>query len=689
MKAMRVIFGATMMLAGFLLFLVQPMLAKFILPWFGGSATTWTVCMLFFQLALLAGYAYAHAITAPLSPRAQAVLQLAVLCAAALALPVTPSDALKPPPSGDPRQQILLLLAVCAGAPYAVLAATSPLLQRWLHFLQPEAKPSRYFALSNLGSFAGLLAYPFVFEPLLPGAAQTRAWSAGFALYGLMFGVCAMAVLRAPKQMMAPAAPAPEVAARGGRAAGWIIWSALGSALLLAVTCRITQWSAVVPFLWVLPLGLYLLTLAVAFGNPRLYARRWTFALFCALAAAALVPAQPALPGALQAQIGLQCAVLFLGCLICHCEMAALQPPPLKLPAFYLATAAGGALGGLLVTLAAPAAFSDYWEHPLVLTVIAALGALAVARAGGGRARLTALAGLAVFAAGLALLISDLADNSGAVVARARNFYGVVEVLKAARDDPREASLVLRQAGIDQGLQYTSPARRMEPACAYSFAGGAGRAMAGRRARTGGGPLRIGIIGLGAGMMAAHGAAGDTLRFYEINPAVTEMARRHFTFLAQSRAAVEIVPGDGRLALEREASAGEKNDFDVLLIDAFRGAAPPMHLMTREAFAIYLEHLAPAGVLGVNFDLGTFEMAPLHRGLAAEFGLGVRWVETPPGDTCENPAGWALYSRDAAFWSDPAVAAALSPWRDNKAVTLLWSDADSSLLSILRWRGLY
>ncbi len=679
-----------MFLAGFLLFLAQPMLAKFILPWFGGSATTWTVCMLFFQLALLAGYAWARAATSAPALRAQAVLQLVVLCAAAVLLPITPSEALKPADADHPVARILSLLVVCVGAPYAVLATTSPVLQRWLHHLEPRGLTSRFFAVSNLGSFLGLLSYPFAFEPFVSSPVQTRLWSIGFCVYGVLFAVCAVATLRAPQM---PGGRNVAAGANEDRVAGWIVWSSLGSVLLLATTNQIAQWSAVVPFLWVLPLGLYLLTFVAAFARQSLYRRGWFFAVFCVLAAIALGAARPTTTGALLAQLALQCATMFTGCAICHAEMAKLQPPAPRLPVFYLWISIGGALGGAFATLAAPLIFSDYWEHQIVLTAVAALAAWRLARDDQSlAARALVLAGLGVFVAGLAAFASDIAANRSLVVERVRNFYGVVKVLAEEVDDPNEFALVMQQAGVDQGSQYQLAARRLEPACAYGPQSGVGLALAARRKGGEGGPptpLRIGVIGLGVGMIAGLGVAGDSIRFYEINPAVVDLARRRFSFLSSSVASTQVVHGDGRVLLEREARAGQKQNFDILIVDAFRGASPPIHLMTREAFAIYLEHLAPDGVLAVNFEVEILEAAPLHRGLAAAFGLGVNWLETPRGRNCEQPVSWALYTSDQAFWASPAIAGAISSWRDGADTKLLWRDASGNLASLVNWRKLF
>jgi hypothetical protein len=686
------LFAATMGLAGFLLFQVQPVMAKYILPWFGGSATTWIVCMLFFQFALLGGYAYAYAVTRPLPIRLQAALQIGLLALVLILLPITPSGDWKPVEAGDPTWRIIALLAVSVGGPYLVLATTSPLLQRWLTQIDPGINVSRLFSVSNLGSFLGLLSYPFVFERYLSSLEQTQLWSAAFLAYAALFGLCALLVWRsrAGNAEVLPTDVASPAQRRGGPVSLWLLYSGLGSVLLLATTNQITQWSAVVPFLWIAPLSLYLLSFVIAFGNQRLY-RRVPFTIaFLLLAAVSYALPAPDTSLTLLLGIALQCATLFAGCMICHAEMVAIQPEPARLPSFYLASAIGGALGGLVVALLAPLLFRDYWEQPIVIVILAAMalrlngrGAFSLRRAPG----LALAASAAIFLAAMAAQLAHEITVSAGVVERIRNFYGVVKVVRESEDDPEEASLVMQQAGIDQGSQFVSPARRQEPACAFTAGSGVGHAIfrnAKRRADPAA-PVRIGIVGLGAGMIAAHGRAGDVIRYYELNPAVGALVDRHFSFVRDTPAKADIVYGDGRLVLEREAATGGSQRYDVIVMNAFRGASPPMHLMTREAFDVYLSHLAPDGILAINFELDTFEIAPLHRGLAAASNLDVRWVETAVEGDCDDPISWALYTRDKGFWEVPEIKASLSPWRDGSSAQLLWTDRNSNLMSILPW----
>ena len=679
------LFAATMGLAGFLIFQVQPMLAKFILPWFGGSATTWTVCMLFFQLALLAGYAYAFWLSDAFSLKRQAVIQLCILAAGLALLPVTPPESFKPDGPDNPVGRIALILTAAVAGPYLILATTSTLLQRWLSRIAPDMNVSRLFAVSNLGSFLGLLSYPFLFEPFIAGEDQTRLWSWGFAIYAALFALCAFTVFRAG----APQADRGAITGAGADPlAAWILWPALASVLLLATTNQITQWTAVVPFLWILPLSLYLLSFVLVFGSQNFYRRAPFFLIFTLAAAAAWYVSRPASAADFLTQLALQSTALFAGCVICHGEAVRRQPGADRLPRFYLSLSAGGALGGLLVTFAAPAVFSDYWEQMLALLLIAAAAGYAAFGEARGAARAVIAAGALVFCGGLATALIEEISEGGRVVDRVRNFYGVVKILTEEENDPKKFSLVMHQAGVDQGSQFQAPERRRDAGCAFDAASGVGLALAHQKKRReagAGAPLRVGVVGLGAGMVAAHAKPGDAWRYYELNPAVRALEQKYFSFLKDSPAPVEVLLGDGRIVLERELKQGGSQRFDALVLNAFRGAAPPMHLMTREAFKIYLDHLQPDGLLVINFELDTFEMAPLHRGLAKEFGLKAMWFETKLTEDCDEPVSWAVHTRDAGFFEAPAVKAAASGWRDGKDTALLWTDKSANLMSIINW----
>ncbi len=688
-------YATTMALAGFLLFQVQPVLAKFILPWFGGSATTWIVCMLFFQVALLAGYAHAYAVTLPFKVPTQAKVQVAILALSLVLLPITPAEGWKPADASDPTWRIVLLLAACVGIPYMALATTSPLLSRWLARIAPDLDPARFFAASNLGSFVGLLSYPFLFERVMSSEQQTILWSWAYGAYAILFAICAWLAISQKGDETAPAVnKTAGDQTKGDQLTLWIVYSMLGSILLLATTNAITQWSAVIPFLWIAPLSLYLLTFVIAFGHQRFYNRVWFGVIFLALSVAANWSSSPDSGREMIIQLTLQCATMFFGCMICHAEMVRLQPEPARLPKFYLAISFGGALGGIFVALIAPVVLRDYFEHPLVLLAIGLLAVVLIARdAGVSRSHRPIAAGLAslVLVGATAGAVNNELSPEYELIERVRNFYGVVKISQEDEDDTKKHQILITQAGVEQGSQWQNKAIKLKPLCAFDEESGAGIAMTNHVKRRSGNPdapLRVGIIGLGAGMLAAMGKDGDVIRYYEINPAVSDLTRRYFTFLQEGKAKSDVLLGDGRLVLERQLRDKQPQQFDVLVIDAFRGAAPPMHLMTKEAFEIYQQHLALGGIIAINFEINTFEMAPLHRGMAKLLGQEVRWFETRERDEdgCREPISWALYTKDKVLFELPNVKKLASEWRDKDTSSgIVWTDASSNLMSILNW----
>jgi hypothetical protein len=694
---MLLVYAVTMGVGGLLLFQVQPIMARFLLPWFGGSATTWTVCLLFFQTALLLGYVYAHVLTRPLTLRMQTVVQLAVLLLSLWMLPITPTDAWRPLDPARPVWRILALLMVHVGLPYTLLATTSPLLQRWLTVLQPALVPSRLFAVSNVGSFLGLLSYPFLVEPLFSTTQQTRLWSYAYGGYILLFLGCAWAVWRRDNvrgQIWPTSSPPLGTPPSLRTVCVWGLYAALGSGLLLATTNLLSSRVSVMPFLWVLPLSLYLGTFVLCFGAQHHY-RRPTYGLAFAVGCVVMLAAwHPSVSLPFSLEMILPCLMLFVSCMVCHGELVLRFPAPPALTWFYLMLALGGALGGAAVTFLAPLVFPDYWEFWSGLMVLALLLLRTHYRdrsspLAGGTPRWAWSLLTLTFVGMLGLLSYEAKASLNDVVAQHRNFYGVVKVVRVDAAIPTQFKLEMTQADYTEGEQFQVAAKHAIPSCDYDTPSGLGLAMrwhAKRRLPGASQPLRIGVVGLGAGMVATYGRAGDALRFYELNPTVIRFAQQYFTFLHDSPAQISIIPGDARLALEREAAEGHRQHFDIMVVDAFRGAAPPMHLMTQEAFTLYLRHLEPDGILAVGFDADYLDPSPLFRGLAAAFRLGVGWFQLEESDACEEPIGWAVFTHDADFWRLPSVQEARSPWPDDADTALLWSDQNSSLLSILQWK---
>lgn len=765
-------YAITIFLSAFLLFQVQLLLGKYLLPWFGGAAAVWATCMLFFQVLLLAGYAYAHWLTARLCLRWQRRLHLLVVIAslgALLALaaswgtPLLPDGGWKPLDSAAPIGRLLQLLAVAVGLPFFVLATTGALLQAWFAAAHPGVSPYRLYALSNLGSLLGLLSYPFAIELFVPLNVQAWVWASGYALFALGIGWCAW-------QVRAALTPAPladgraltatEPAAAPTRAQRllWFALAACASMLLLAVTNQLTQEVAAVPFLWMLPLALYLLSFILCFDADQRYHPRFYRAMLLAALALASVLLDHGAQAPLLAQIAVWGFVLFICCMVCHGELARLKPAPRHLTTFYLMLALGGASGGVFVAVVAPYSFNGFWELPIALVLCAALvfvvalrdprsflyqgslvptfavlfaavwvaafvmgGHLAGASVPDGppdldgpptnllltigatylvqrqvrlgmrrasRATRVVLR-VAVTASALGLFVLTqlflMLEPTAAKVASARSFYGLLDVLEEDADDPVNHSLRLRHGRILHGLQYQSLERRREPNSYYGPASGVALALAHHPARQEGRPMRIGIVGLGTGTLAAFGSRGDYLRFYEINPDVLRLAAGPgalFTYLRDTPAAVDTVLGDARLALERELAAGDAQAFDLLAIDAFSSDAIPVHLLTEQAFATYLAHLRDRrAVIAVHISNRFLDLAPVLAGVAARYRLAYALVDTDRNEA-EWGSTWVLLTHDAGWLQTPAIAAATSAKPPRRV--LRWTDDFSNLLSVLK-----
>ncbi len=613
------LYAAAIFLGAFLLFLVQPIIAKQILPWFGGSAAVWATCMVFFQMVLLFGYAYADVTTRRLSPRRQAALHVSLLVLSLLALPISPDPSWKPHGDENPSWRILGLLTLTVGLPYLLLSTTSPLLQAWFARRFRHTAPYRLFALSNLASLVALLAYPVLVEPWVTTRVQSLVWSGCYALFALLCASVAIscarraevAVVAASGQAdIGPADAPPDALQR----LIWLALAGMASFLLLAVTNHICQNIASLPFLWILPLSLYLATFILCFEHTRWYQRR----VFLPLAAI-LLPAMAWHATSLNLKLvaPLYLAGLFVCCMFCHGELSLLKPSPRHLTTYYLMISLGGALGGLLVGLAAPYLLPGYFELAIGLVACALLLLSRTVRVAWWAALASvAIVGATAWGAGKAVEYQVISARL-----MMRNFYSAV----LTRDDPAPVPFrSLVHGGIIHGGQLLDSELRFEPSSYFGPNSGYGRLFASLPDR----PRRVGVIGLGAGSLVAHAREGDTFRFYEINPQVVELARREFTFLGESPATVEVALGDGRLSLEREPS----QNFDVLAMDAFSGDSIPMHLLTREAMAIYMRHLAADGVLAFQATNRFIDIAPVVAGLAAEYGLTAVLISDTPQD---------------------------------------------------------
>ena len=662
-------YAATIFISSFLLFLVQPIIAKQILPWFGGSAAVWTTCLVFFQSALLAGYAYAD-LTTRLGPRRQARLHVALLVASLAFLPILASPGWKPTGDESPIPSILLLLAATIGLPYFLLSTTTPLLQAWYWRRFEAAVPYRLFALSNFASLIALLGFPVLFEPLLTLPQLGWLWS---GLYVVLVALCASIAWRSRGALPMAVRDAGARLEPPGRGAQlqWFAFAAMGSVMLLATTNHVTQNIASVPFLWVLPLSLYLLSFILAFDHPRWY-RRWVFVA----ALAGLVPAMAWSMNSLDLRIAapLYFAGLFAACMWCHGELALLRPDPRHLTRFYLMLSLGGAAGAVLVAIAAPIALRGYFEHGIALLLLALLLAWRLP----GAAR---VAGLAVLVVTVGLVGRGYADYSRDVRVMERDFYGVVRTRDHGSPVPYRA---MYHGSIMHGGQLLGDAYRNRPSDYFGPGTGYGRAFRGLRALRPEAPLNVGIIGLGAGVIAAYGRPGDQFVFYEISPRVVDIASREFTFLKDTAARSAVVLGDGRLSLEREAPRA----YDLLGIDAFSGDSIPMHLITREAMALYVKHLKPDGVIVFQATNRFVDLMPVVKRLATEFGFDAVLVSDWPPNT-EDEDYWysstdqVIVTRNRALLESPIVAEGAAPIVERGDLRV-FTDAHHNLLRILK-----
>ena len=690
------IFAVTIFTAAFLLFQVQPIIAKYILPWFGGSPSVWTTAMLFFQAALLGGYVYAHLSIRYLRPRGQAALHLGLLLVGLALLPITPAESWKPEAVDAPTPQILLLLLVTLGWPFLALASTSPLLQAWFCRLRPGVSPYRLYSLSNAGSLLALVSYPVLVEPAIGRTAQTQLWSGGFGLFAVLSAACALWIwqrqpaLATPDVNDTPNATATTDVTEAPfddrpRRSNWttrLLWLGLpaaASVLLLAATNQMSQDVAVIPFLWVLPLSLYLLSFIIAFDHDKWYNRTvFTIALIPAMAGVVWMLFYD-IDAPVLLQIGVHSVALFICCMACHGELARLKPHPRYVTSYYLGIAAGGALGGVLVGVVAPLVFDLFLEMHLGLLACGALVLLAISRdeesaLHGGRPR-WAWGTIRIGWLALAVVLGLHAQSTSFNIARSRNFYGTLSVYREETGTPFETHRLLN-GRVLHGLQYLAPSRRRSPTTYFTPPSGIGVTF---RAFPRWSERRIGVVGLGVGTLAAYGLPGDYMRFYEINSDVLRMATDYFTYLADSEGRVEVVLGDGRLSMEREAPQA----FDILVLDAFTSDAVPVHLLTKEAFEIYRRHLKPDGVIAINFTNRHLDLEPVLREVARHFEMEAAYVYSDHGPMSTYQADWMLLSTNDEFLSTDMVTEAARREAQSDKRIRMWTDDHSNLFQVL------
>jgi len=683
------LYSTTIFLAAFLLFQVQPILAKLILPWFGGAAGVWLVSLAFFQLTYLLGNLYAHILTRRGALRFSSRCHALFLVASIFLLPIVPSPFWQPQPNQEPIWRILGLLAATIGAPFLLLSATSPLLQTWYSIGRDRPRPYRLYALSNLASLAALLSYPTLVEPAISTQHQALIWSVA---YGVFVAICLPVAWQAPAFALPRLERPRKIRAQPGITLLWLSLAASASALLVCVTNHISQNIAAIPLLWIVPLALYLLTLILCFEGHSWYRRALFLPLFpIALAAMAWLQSPRFEGAAPRLLIPIFLAGLFLSCLVCHGELAALKPPPELLTHFYLALSAGGAVGGLFAAVMAPRVFRGLYEFPWTLAACVLSVWIVLRQKPPGfddqPTFLTRSLAATIALVLLAVIFQTARAQSRQTLLTVRNFYGVLRVNILRSGAVRPAVTQLRNGTVVHGEEILDQRRSDVPTTYYGEHSGIGIALLFARQS---GNIRVGVIGLGVGTLARYAQPGDRYIFYEINPQVVDLATNLFDFLRRSEGQVEIIPGDARLSLHRQPN----QNFDLLVIDAFSGDAIPVHLLTREAFELYFRHLKPNCTLAIHVTNRSLNLPPVVDAVAAA--VGARAVEITNSEDEPNAvyeSTWMLIDR--ASNPNPTVSnlvadrISLPPGTSvkmpNQTEVRAWTDNYSNLLGILNW----
>jgi hypothetical protein len=673
-----ILYASTIFLSAFLLFQVQPLIAKIILPWFGGSAAVWSAAMLFFQLVLLAGYGYAHFAIRRLTPKMQWTIHAGLLAVSCALLPIVPSPHWKPNEAGDPTLRILLLLAATIGLPYFLLSSTSPLLQAWYVRKTGSTVPYRLFALSNFGSMLALVSFPFLVEPRLTSNQQAFSWSAGYVLFA------ALCVVVAWSSRAGTIAKTETTTASGERPAVrelilWIALAACASTLLVSVTNHMSQNVAPIPLLWVFPLALYMLTFILAFESDRIY-QRWIFLPL-------LIPALGGMAYMIWADSGnlhIHWLIpgflggLFVCCMMCHGELARRRPAPRHLTMFYLMVSLGGAVGGIFVALIAPRVFHSFLELQVGLVACAILAVIVLWSSAESPVWTWVFRSALVIAAGVlaGYLVRREHEETKDFRLMVRNFYGVLHVRDSHENEYPERELL--HGTINHGEQVLDDKLRYIPTSYYGIDSGVGRAIRATQAR--GVAIRVGVIGLGAGVLSTYGREGDYYRIYDINPLVPMIAQTEFSFYPHSRADKQILMGDARLTLERQ----EPQNFDVLAVDAFSSDAIPIHLLTREALALYFHHLKPSGILALHVSNRYLDLVPVCARGAEWFHKQAMVVSDDPEESYMSSSTWVLLTSDGDWFKTLSFANADMGPAKAPAGFRGWTDDYSNVFQILK-----
>jgi SAM-dependent methyltransferase len=666
-------YAAAIFLSSALLFLIEPIAAKRILPLLGGSAAVWAACLVFFQCALLLGYFTAHWLVTRASDRAQVTAYLALLLLSLIQLIIAPRLAGS---TAHPIATVLWLLAISIGIPFVTLSATSPLLQAWYARTEGSSRPYRLYSVSNIGSMLALVIYPWLIEPRLSVLEQMTALVGGFILLGIVCAAIAFSGRHSamPMERVTSWTDTMERSTRPVDRVLWVALAACGSLLLSAITNHISQNVATIPLLWIAPLIAYLLSFVVAFAGERWRPRPLMIALGAmGLGAAAYLVYKGILSIPIRRAAAIFCASLFGMCLFLHSELYRLRPAARELTSFYFHVAAGGAIGAILVGVVAPSVLPGNYELAFGFACVGILGLVVTWSIG----RLAQSISICTTVVMIGIIVGQVRNDRRNNVLRIRNFYGTLHVTEAEDGVLAAMERTLYNGVISHGQQIFRADLSETPTTYYGRKSGVGFAIdmccTGRR-------RRIGVIGLGAGTIAAYGQPGDTIRFYDINPAVEGIARSKFRYLRDSPAKVDVVIGDARVSLANEPP----QRYDVIAVDAFSGDAIPVHLIDAEALAVYKRHLAPGGIVAFHVSNRYLNLKPVVAQIAGREGMKVAYISNDGDDPADVwSSDWVLVTANEHFLNDSTIVAATSAI-DSIPRLRLWTDDYNSLLPI--WR---
>jgi hypothetical protein len=687
---------AIIFLSAFLLFQVQPLIAKLILPYFGGGAAVWTACLLFFQAFLLFGYFYAHSLTQINSIKKQISIHCILLLCSAIFLPLSIQALDNISLATSPLQSILMLLSVSIGLPYFILSSTGPLIQRWLTYIEVGKLPYQLYSLSNLGSLLALISFPFLFEPLLTTTQQSVYWTVGYGVYASLILILLWKMSRLKLNV--------KITKESGLEKDqvnkppllekilWLTLAMVGVVLLVATTNAMTQNIPPVPFLWILPLCLYLLTFIISFHSPKWYVREYWFALFFLTACLALLMYFIGSQFDIISQVIIYSCILFMACMICHGELARLKPSVKHLTLFYLFMSLGGFLGSAFVAFIAINVFEQFLEFPLAIISVFLLLSLSVyAQRGIEVKKQTWLISTSVllailFSVGLFYLNNLFVKTN---VASERNFYGILSVKDVEVNNRLQRRLI--DGTTSHGTQSLEKGESQKPLSYYRKNTGVALMLEQlskyRLNEINSNTLNAGFVGLGAGTLAAYGNYGDNFTFYELNPAVISAAQNYFSYLNESLAHINVVLGDGRVSLKRQLDESGSQQFDTLVIDAFSGDSIPQHLLTQEALLLYFKHLKQDGVLAIHISNSHLDLTPLVRGLADVLDKDIIYIETDANSDDEHNVQWVLLTNNQLFLNDTRIKVYRSDWPVKNSPghsNIIWTDERSDLLSVLK-----